>query len=50
LGDFSNRLIPILIPILNITQISLGRYHSIVLNNISQVYTFGYNDVINIKN
>jgi alpha-tubulin suppressor-like RCC1 family protein len=47
LGDNFNRSIPTLINSLtNITQISLGGSHSMVLNNQGRIYSFGGNGVI----
>jgi alpha-tubulin suppressor-like RCC1 family protein len=47
LGDNVNRLLPVLIPTLsNIKQISSGGDHSLVLNDIGNVYSFGFNFVI----
>jgi alpha-tubulin suppressor-like RCC1 family protein len=47
LGDKVSRLTPNLIPNLNnIIQISAGGIHSLLLNNKSDVFSFGNNDVI----
>jgi hypothetical protein len=47
-GDFENRIIPTLIPILNnIKQISAGAVNSMVLNNDKKYLSFGSNFVKN---
>jgi alpha-tubulin suppressor-like RCC1 family protein len=50
LGDFYRRSTPTIIPELsNIVQIDSGGYHTLALNNIGKVYSFGSNLVISIE-
>jgi alpha-tubulin suppressor-like RCC1 family protein len=46
MNDSNTRFTPTIIPsISNIIKISSGGYHSLLLNNIRNVYSFGWNNV-----
>jgi alpha-tubulin suppressor-like RCC1 family protein len=45
-GDYEKKFSPVTLKINNITEISPGLIHCLLLNNIGEVYSFGGNYVI----